>query len=81
MSTPLSYLHYMVSIIPPELPVIIFCNKRDVSGSLCTDKVVKARGLEVLLKGREWECVEGSVKEGVGVEEACKWLRKAITKR
>jgi len=69
----------MVSIVPPSLPVLIFVNKMDAENSLCSNEIMKAMRLEVILKGREWACIEASVKKRDGIEEVLRWLGSKVT--
>jgi len=61
-----------------DLPVLIACNKSDLSGAKSVEDIKAALHLDSVLKGREWTAIKTDSKKGDGVHEGFLWLTEQI---
>ena len=67
-----------VKIVPPNIPILIFANKKDLYGRLDTDSIIKR--LELYdLHDRKWHIEESSFCCKEGIDEGMEWLMNNIT--
>jgi ADP-ribosylation factor-like protein 1 len=60
----------------PELdgvPLLVFCNKQDVAGSLPPEKISEQLGLAGGEKSRDWSVRGSCAIKGEGLEEGLDW--------
>lgn len=55
------------------VPLLVFCNKQDVEGSLRPEEVSEKLGLAGGEKGREWSVRGSCATKGEGLEEGLDW--------
>lgn len=63
------------------VPLLVFCNKQDMEGSLPPEEISDKLGLAGGEKGREWSVRGSCATKGEGLEEGLDWLVNAIQKK
>lgn len=59
-------------------PVLVLCNKQDVTTALPAQEVSEVLGLPQLCAGRDYAAVGCSAREKIGVEDAFAWLLREL---
>ena len=56
-----------------EVPLLVFCNKQDVSGALKPEQISEELGLAGAEKSRAWSVRGSCATKGEGLEEGLDW--------